>query len=93
MGKKDKMEKDDKLNFSNPMMDDEEDEEDEADGAASSGLEEPLSAGTVGEPVSAHQTEMDEYFAEEEDTQDISKIDPALMLYYLFEDSTCTLPP
>ena len=88
--------KDDKLKFSNPMMDDD-DEEEEADGAgavkADNPLEQPLSPPVAGDaPMSAHQVEMDEYFAEEENAEDLDKIVPALMLYYLFEDSTCTLP-
>ena len=82
-----------KLKFSNPMMDNEDDDDDvdEDEPAAQSKVENPL-AEPLSPAASDHQAQMDEYFAEEENAEEIDEVVPALILYYLFEDATCAYP-
>lgn len=47
-------------------------------------LVEPLAA-----PKSDYQKQMELYFQEEDKTEEMDEISPALILFYLFEDATC----
>ena len=75
------------LKFSNPMnaLDD------NADGiqatSASSKIDNPLVVPLS--PSVDHQQQMDEYFEEQDKSEEMDEVVPALILYYLFEDATC----
>lgn len=77
------------LKFSNPMMDNEDDADEEAE-AGSSKIDNPRAGRPESSAKSDHQTQMDKYFAEEDQMEEMDEVVSALILFYLFEDATCT---
>ena len=76
------------LKFSNPMMAKEDDDEE----AEAIKIDNPLAAPLNASAKSEHQKQMEQYFEEEDESEEIDGVVPALILYYLFEDATCELP-
>jgi hypothetical protein len=86
------------LKFSNPMMEKEDEDDADADADAdAAGSTARAAASKVDNPLvtplspakSEHQVQMDAYFEEEDDSEEIDEVSPALILFYLFEDATC----